>query len=292
MQNANFNVAFTELLEFVKHFRIYLKNQNIKEITIHYLNEIGVKIDILKKCKITETSLTLTAFEQQLLGIYKIYDTCVGEYAKLYLSKEVIAKYARPQINKLFSILKISKPKSIFLKVPAQILAKFLKGITYFENESNLREWPVYHRDESCGTKLENVYTKFGTEDKKHLLEKCYIERLIFDSIYQHILHKQDKLELKKVEQLWETFFPDKSIEVNIGYDDFGNPNILSIYTTMKNKTISIQELYITENDIVKCEKVTYRNRKNGSPFLIEKLTKTQTFASEKPWKQYLRHSV
>lgn len=71
---------------------------------------------------------------------------------------------------------------------------KFIKGITYFVNETDPdTPYPVYHRFASCG--------KIGTQASLSCLkgmprmarniarsrvEKCYIERLIYDKMYSH----------------------------------------------------------------------------------------------------------
>ena len=71
----------------------------------------------------------------------------------------------------------------------------FIKGITYFSNESS-DVHPIYHRFYSCGPRedthrLGNLVCtgtlgKTELNRRRNLIERCYIERLIFDKLWGH----------------------------------------------------------------------------------------------------------
>ncbi len=77
-----------------------------------------------------------------------------------------------------------------------QVFESFIKGITYFAHEHDARAKPVYHRLYSCGTASQehrhgNLICSEGLtaaelRRRRPLIERCYIERLIYDQIYQH----------------------------------------------------------------------------------------------------------
>ena len=100
----------------------------------------------------------------------------------------------------------------------------FIKGITYFDNESVFRNnEPAYHRRGSCVAKGNQNETCSGAptdiETSKHI-EKCYIERLIYDKMWTEVLGtQQDERHLNwlsNTQNAYKTCFPDRNIEIEL----------------------------------------------------------------------------
>lgn len=138
------------------------------------------------------------------------------------------------------------------------LFQNFIKGITYFaheNDESNPR--PIYHRLYSCGLQTPADYrlgnlvclsslSKEEVNRRRALIERCYIERLIYNELYKHeSLHfpctgiqelSQDKghiFRLDLTRQDFETCFPNTRILVHVEYHD-GLPFKLVIQRTSK----------------------------------------------------------
>lgn len=81
--------------------------------------------------------------------------------------------------------------------ITTQILEKFIQGITYFQDQNRGQRVPIYHRLASCGPGTE-TFRKMNNQchdgqnkkkraENKQAIERCYIERLVFDEIYKRI---------------------------------------------------------------------------------------------------------
>lgn len=143
-----------------------------------------------------------------------------------------------------------------------QVFESFIKGITYFAHELDPKAKPVYHRLYSCGTASQehrhgNLICSEGLtaaelRRRRPLIERCYIERLIYDQIYQHesiteqgtpanlssfaavssgvriesrgnATAAQDKghlFNMQRTKEDFETCFPNTIIEVEVTYHD------------------------------------------------------------------------
>jgi hypothetical protein len=184
--------------------------------------------------------------------------------------------------------------------LPAIFLADIVRGITHFAQDTK------YHRDNSCGSKDQTVSEKFAMnpvdtkaeiERKKKALQTCYIDRLMYNSIYIHVLHRQEVRhlqELKEVEKLWQDYNPGWRIDVQVGYDDnSGEPNIVAIYYE-HGKNMLDEEIYMKSGygGEIECERKEYKLSVRRSPFLIARYYKTQTFEKELPWSTKQRNSI
>ena len=173
---------------------------------------------------------------------------------ELYKIKTFIQKDFRSWHDKIF--IKVLKLK----RLPQQttnIFSKFIEGITYFYDELDTTV-PLYHRLYSCGPyenthRLGNLvcYDTLTDEEfkrRKPLIERCYVERLIYDEIYKkecmhfpssgNVEPSQDdghlfRLELTK--QDYETCFPGCTIDIDIEYMNENYPISLSLTKTHKN---------------------------------------------------------
>jgi hypothetical protein len=155
------------------------------------------------------------------------------------------------------------------LDVPA-IFAEFVKGITYFANEEEIRTRPIYHRLYSCGERGDSMYTALHTcydaqpPEKRRVAEqriyKCYIERLIFDDVYKHNTmffpirgseqHSQNKQHQDRLEITHKDFkscFPHIELKIHIEYRRH-IPYILTIIKKVSGK-IRFTEVYMKDTD-------------------------------------------
>ena len=155
---------------------------------------------------------------------------------------------------------------------------EFSKGITFFASERQELRWPIYHRDLSCGTTAQKfVKTKFGP-DMGPAISRCYIERLIYDEIFQNELgyhYVSHKLELDEVARHYDKFFPRANLRVKLRFLNNLVPISVDIITSdtfeKYTKTLDASGNY---NDIVFC-------KKEESMKIYEKF---QAFESEKEW--------
>ena len=190
--------------------------------------------------------------------LYKLYDVFTGTTAKLYNTHENITIH-RSAIDKLFGILKI-KPKSHFSYLPTRVFNQFIKGITYFEDENPV-ESPFYHREASCESKAVHIDAKFSKPDSLDSLQKCYIERLIYDKLYSYFLHEQEVRHLKElivVERYFQQHFQYITIHVNIQYDIDSYPYKCIVTTYDEKNDVLTLETYTKKpwnRPTVMCEK-------------------------------------
>lgn len=149
--------------------------------------------------------------------------------------------------DKLFSPNMFGIPKALQDSVDSkkaarrvtEIFNSFLKGVTYFSNETvfSLTE-PVYHRLGSCPNKGNKNYECVHADNAKNApeveaLEKCYTERLIYDHLWAELTQcQQDAGHL-----LWQLVtrdayakcFPERTIKVELEYNErrIDNSNVL-----------------------------------------------------------------
>ena len=150
------------------------------------------------------------------------------------------------------NILKFSKkvPKGV-----TRVFDDFIKGITYFSDDITTSE-PVYHRMSSCGRGNDAFRTTYQIctqtmdkqkrKDVKKRIETCYIERMIYDTLYKEcgLDEEQDKghkhrLEITKND--FKTCFPNTKIDIDIAYDQH-LPVKLVITRTQPGNMVSTEE--------------------------------------------------
>jgi hypothetical protein len=146
------------------------------------------------------------------------------------------------------------------------IFGNFIKGITYFQNQNASGvEIPIYHRLYSCGTGDEafrNTYQKCIPDmdkqdriDVRTRIETCYIERLIYDDMYRHLVlffpnigteeQSQDRAHLDRLaltKEDFETCFPNLRITIQIEYDSTHWPIELKIQRYIRDKLVSTEQ--------------------------------------------------
>ena len=155
-----------------------------------------------------------------------------------------------------------------------KIFNKFIKGITYFDGEHlyNVHQ-PYYHRMASCPQemKCKNTNNNSTVKDKAKQIEKCYLERLIYDHIWTHIMQSNQNIGhinwLDDTQKSFKTCFPDTDISVEIEYNSNDVPVLLSVrkqsgeneiietyekpYDTQDQTYVYFVACYKVENDIV-----------------------------------------
>jgi hypothetical protein len=246
-------------------------------------------LSIFHKCLLKSTSFQKNA----LLNAY------YGDVLKL---KELLPKgnsYHRKLFNDQFNVDKFPSHVSI-------IFENFVKGITYFAHEKDVNDvFPIYHRMYSCGPARNKTYRlgnlvcldnidKKEIKRRKSLIERCYIERLIFNELYINETlfypekgtndNKQNEGHLYRLDltkQDFESCFPKTSITVKIKYNlqvpveleikkIHGNGCVILKFT----KDISIgsfgQKIY---NEAVFREKHTDKNPVEYKVFYFDKRT-------------------
>jgi hypothetical protein len=111
------------------------------------------------------------------------------------------------------------------------ILNQFLKGITWFQSESVYDgTQPAYHRIGSCSKKGTSNVTCAGVtirasrKSNKKTIEKCYIERLIYDRLWQRLFQSQQDEShldwLKNTKLAYESCHLNCSIEIDMRYNE------------------------------------------------------------------------
>jgi hypothetical protein len=169
-----------------------------------------------------------------------------------------------------------------------KIFTEFLAGITYFKKELQELRWPIYHRDASCGSKRrQTIYTfrktLFGP-NMGHKLERCYIERMVYDQIYRYIVGIQDfghRFELQTLERFYLEYFPNKYMKIEVKFiGEIPNKLIISYLDSVSNRIIEKYEYKRTiidnnyDNTIICYKKI-----------LEKEYMKEQTFELESEWK-------
>lgn len=167
--------------------------------------------------------------------LYYFKEKFQGELQRM---KPIIAKYDRSLHDKIYNKLKLSR----YTSHATVIFEEFIKGITFFENEKEDKAVPIYHRLYACGPYADThrqgnlICTSDLSKDelkrRRPLIERCYVERLIYDEIYKYYtLHfpsknespTQDEGHLFRMKLTLEDFhscFPDTEITVQIEHED------------------------------------------------------------------------
>jgi hypothetical protein len=295
------DTIFDEIIDLVDTLRIHMRTRVFPQDT--QTNELLSKLQKQTErfVQIAKKEPELASFTEEHIGlIYRIYDTLVGDFGKVHGGNGM--EYRR-LCDKIMNALNIKRPMSRFASVPALFLEHLLRGITYFESDEDV-DWPRYHRKQSCGKKTQTYLEKFKiyTDDSKRIvdkkkaaLQKCYIERLVYNELHHRILHRQDTghlVELRNIQQLWQDYFPGEEIFVKVEYDEYNLPMSLHIYHQDANMRRTEDIYRKDESGVVHCYRDVYRVMKRISPLRLERYKKLQTFEKEEPWNKPIWRSV
>jgi hypothetical protein len=187
----------------------------------------------------------------------------------LKLKHNLLSIKERSVHDRIFNILQMPKnsPQQITL-----VFKEFIKGITYFRNQKDSQDHPIYHRLASCGEAF-NICTNKTAKEKrrvKKIIERCYLERLIYNEIYinQTINEDQDKAHIHWLEQTrqdFQTCFPRLDLKVSIDSWEDIFPTKLRI-EKYKNGVITYTETFQKElihGTIPVYEEITVITRNN-----------------------------
>ena len=109
-------------------------------------------------------------------------------------------------------------------KIVTNIFNEFIRGITYFTADlpGTIHNDPLYHRNDSCPPKdRPNIICDSSSmipEDLKKRMQKCYIERLIYDEIWFQIHSMQQNTGhlgwLDDTKNAFQRCFPHTTVSV------------------------------------------------------------------------------
>jgi hypothetical protein len=275
--------AFDELYSEILAFRDYLSTGIITDSGVkQWCKKLAKPIKTFVSRSKQNTKQDIDAFIEDNIGqIYRFHETLAGVYGKTYMDSKQINDCRSPHDTVMQNVLNIKRPSRRFQHMPTKIFNKFVRGITYFASESVV-EQPIYHRDASCGSANLDYITKFvnrsATADS---LERCYIERLIYDAIYTTVYYKQDLghlQELRNIERLYQERNSGITIRVEVNFHNLILPAELVIrWTKAWDKTIT--EIYSkNNNDQVDCKRI------DTTSGYIMKYTKIQDFDHKHEW--------
>jgi hypothetical protein len=165
--------------------------------------------------------------------LYYFKEKYQGELQRM---KPIIAKTNRSLHDKIYNKLQISR----YTSHVTSLFEEFIKGITYFEHrQGNL----------ICTAEL----SKHEIQRRRPLIERCYIERLIYDEIYKyytfHFPTKNDSPNLfcmKLTKEDFESCFPDTQIVVNIDHEDNVPVRATIVRTNNSKHTTMVFRKYVT----------------------------------------------
>lgn len=191
-----------------------------------------------------------------------------------------------------------SKLKGLFAEEQKQIQAsrvfiKFIEGITSFANERpyNMRDL-IYHKNGSCSKNGTANFDCTATKNRSHkmsnthLIEKCLIERLIYDHLWSHIERLPQDIGhvewLEKTRLAYTSCVPFGSIEIKVEEYEI-MPVKLEIKRYINGVCVDVETYKKkwdansgTYNDDVYCIK--------RKPLINGGYTKNQTYAGVVPW--------
>lgn len=174
---------------------------------------------------------SLKQFSQVLSKTNDLEKTLLKDTKNIELNKihAVITKFSKlkPLYNKIFiEQLQYSLDGPLYI---SKLFEEFIKGITYFSRDK--ANPSIYHRLYECEPSDETyrngnlvcffVLNKKELIRRRTLIERCYIERLIYTEIYNKLYnnqnnHKAFKIDLTKKD--FETCFPNTKINISIDY--------------------------------------------------------------------------
>lgn len=283
---TSLSVEFNKLKTCTFAYRDERRRTTEHQAQNHLNNTIVLLDSVPLVAKRTPKSGVLLFVNQNKGKLYRIYYILAKE-SKLYMSDKSQQRDLSVKVLHLMHILHILNVKTFFERLPTDYLTDFCKGITYFDGEE-ISERPFYHRASSCGTGSQTAEQKFNkSKANKSKVYKCYLERTIYDAIYNDILHYQDLphlAELRKMERFYQDHFKEGRINAFIVYKNEIEPVSLILTTyTNENAREKIEERYDkTASKLVKCTKAIFNDDKRVAYY-----TKEQTENREEEWIEF-----
>jgi hypothetical protein len=247
--------TFTLIYKTTQSFFNYLQYQFISQNEQKFKDKTKELVGLFKNIHYQP----MTPLEKELFlqrnepKLFKIYDILVGTQSKIYIDPPSIElrKAVDKFCNKLFGIKNVKKH---FKYYPTRIFDEFIKGVTLFKGDSpSILSKPTYHREHSCGSAKIKSIEKFKIfpqdtpeirRKKRKSLERCIIERKIYDQIYRNILHPQDVphlFELSMLERIYLDIAKDE-IRVIVEFKDDIIPYFVTIEFVNSGKKITYEK--------------------------------------------------
>jgi len=221
--------------------------------------------------------------------------------------KEILSKSNNVAIKRLhdkifYSVLDWKRNGRRGAKI-TRIFENFIKGITYFENEKeDVDQVPIYHRLFSCGPRdIGQLRCNQGLTRKERALvkkkvEKCFIERLIYDNIYKSqslhfpssVFYKEPSqndghiYRLSRVKDDFTTCFPQVKIQIHMEYDQM-YPIKLTILREQRGHVIK-EEYMRTLNKMDVCTMYTETDIQCTKIVKNQRFFKFQSFKGQVKW--------
>ena len=237
--------------------------------------------------------------ESHLSELVQIRKLLTGKNRQMYFDRRYHARLTTCNTQIFSNAFRIAHINARFSHLPTVIFAEFVKGVTFFQSDiTSALESPPYHRPLSCGTANLTFLQKFEITGSmsatkinhcKRALRTCYIERMIYDNIYEYVLDKQNighHVELLQLERLYQDYYPDHklTVDTNIGIGQL-DPTFLMIIDSYDDSKFHVEETYEKQaNGEVYCIRKLLRNIGRSTPFEVKKESKTQSYANEVPW--------
>ena len=235
-------------------------NNNLGLISENEFNILKTKLNILYN--------ELNKIKNNDILVQGIFDKY---YMELRYLKDFLIKTKKSNLrsfhDKIFNNIFKIKTRQLPIGI-TKIFEKFIKGITYFENEKeNKEKVPIYHRIASCGNSSEDFRKKYlqcypnnnnqTIKEKQMHIYKCYIERLIYDNMFKnHSLFFPEKLNNTNINQNqghkyqlseraknFNSCFLGMKIAIDVEYK--GQYPVKLIVYTRKNKELLKKETFI-----------------------------------------------
>jgi hypothetical protein len=182
-----------------------------------------------------------------------------------------------------------------------RIFEELLKGVTFFEGENEDNIQPIYHRLKS--RQMWNQCTDDMKRRKrskvKKLIERCYIERLIYNELFIHEslffprsgdeMNQQDEGHVNWLGETLKDFqscFPSMTITVSLGRYDGLMPQHIIINKYKRNNLLTKESYFkeVEHGEIKQYKKsviCSLETNRDGS-----KKRKIQSFEKERRWEK------
>lgn len=227
---------------------------------------------------------------------YKVLDILRGDLqSNIKMTKDLAWK---DKLIKLRDQIFGSKLKGLFVEEQKQyksslVFVKFIEGITSFANERpyNMKDL-IYHRNGSCSKNATANFDCVATKNRSHrmsnthLIEKCFLERLIYDQLWLHIEQVPQNIGhvewLEKTRLAYRSCVPFGHIEIKIEQYKI-MPEKLEIKKYIKDVCVDVETYTKRWNAILGeyHDDVYCIKRK---PLINGGYTKNQTYAGVTPW--------
>ncbi len=279
MNNQNFKILTDSFFEVYKEFKTFLLSKD--PTILFHSNKININFNGINELELNSFYSKLNIFYNNLNKIKRntilIHGFIDRQYdllkqIKYFLSGFNTAK-SRSLHDKIF--VNIFRMNSHIPLGITRVFEEFIKGITYFsDEEENKKRIPIYHRAASCGNSsihFRNEYLKcYSTNShekvemkRKHIF-KCYLERLIYDKMYQHLTFNRNveqneghQFQLSERAHNFNTCFIGIKLNIDLIFEDLF-PVILHI-NYVQNGVIIKRETY---------EKITYLDDYGNTEYL------------------------